>query len=118
MKSCCSLGSFYKKHLGTFGIAGCISFNGNKIATTGGGGVVITNNKSLAKKIYHLTTTSKQKHKWEYLHDGIGYNHRMSNLSAALGLAQLENLKKFLKFKRKLYTKYHQALNLLKRKNF
>ena len=105
-----AMGSFYKKkHLGTFGIAGCISFNGNKIATTGGGGAIITDNKSLAKKIYHLTTTSKQKHKWEYLHDGVGYNHRMSNLSAALGLAQLENLKKVLKFKRKLYSKYHQA---------
>ena len=105
-----AMGSFYKKkHLGTFGIAGCISFNGNKIATTGGGGAIITDNKSLAKKIYHLTTTSKQKHKWEYLHDGVGYNHRMSNLSAALGLAQLENLKKVLKFKRKLYGKYHQA---------
>ena len=105
-----AMGSFYKKkHLGTFGIAGCISFNGNKIATTGGGGAIITDNKSLAKKIYHLTTTSKQKHKWEYLHDGVGYNHRMSNLSAALGLAQLENLKKVLKFKRKLYSKYHQG---------
>ena len=104
-----AMGSFYKKkHLGTFGIAGCISFNGNKIATTGGGGAIITNNKSLAKKIYHLTTTSKQKHKWEYLHDGVGYNHRMSNLSAALGLAQLENLKKILKFKRKLYSEYQQ----------
>ena len=67
------------------------------------------------QKIYHLTTTSKQKHKWEYLHDGIGYNHRMSNLSAALGLAQLENLKKFLKFKRKLYTKYHQAFKSFKK---
>tara|TARA_B100001057_G_scaffold52754_1_gene46922 strand:+ start:4431 stop:5588 length:1158 start_codon:yes stop_codon:yes gene_type:complete len=111
-----ALGSFYKnKHLGTFGIAGCISFNGNKIATTGGGGAVITNNKSLAKKIYHLTTTSKQKHKWEYIHDEIGYNHRMSNLSAALGLAQLENLNKFLRFKRKLYSKYHQAFKSFKK---
>ena len=100
---------FIKKHLGTFGIAGCISFNGNKIATAGGGGVVITNNKNLAQKIYHLTTTSKQKHKWEYIHDGIGYNHRMSNLSAALGLAQLENLNKILKFKRQLDSKYDQA---------
>ena len=111
-----AMGSFYKKkHLGTFGIAGCISFNGNKIATTGGGGAIITNNKSLAKKIYHLTTTSKQKHKWEYLHDGVGYNHRMSNLSAALGLAQLENLKKILKFKRKLYRDINRNLNLLKK---
>ena len=111
-----ALGSFYKKkHLGTFGTAGCISFNGNKIATSGGGGVVITNNKTLAKKIYHLTTTSKQKHKWEYLHDGIGYNHRMSNLSAALGLAQLENLNRFLKYKRKLYKKYNKAFKFFKK---
>ena len=111
-----ALGSFYKKkHLGTFGTAGCISFNGNKIATSGGGGVVITNNKALAKKIYHLTTTSKQKHKWEYLHDGIGYNHRMSNLSAALGLAQLENLNRFLKYKRKLYKKYNKAFKFFKK---
>ena len=67
------------------------------------------------KKIYHLSTTSKQKHKWEYIHDGIGYNHRMSNLSAALGLAQLENLKEFLKFKRKLYNKYRQAFKSFKK---
>lgn len=111
-----ALGSFYKKkHLGTFGIAGCISFNGNKIATSGGGGAVITNNKALAKKILHLTTTSKKKHQWEYLHDGIGYNHRMSNLSAALGLAQLENLKKILKFKRKLYSKYNKAFKFFEK---
>jgi len=111
-----AMGSFYKnKHLGTFGIAGCISFNGNKIATAGGGGVVITNNKTLAKKIHHLTTTSKKKHKWEYIHDEIGYNHRMSNLNAALGLAQLENLNKFLKFKRKLYSKYHQVFKSFKK---
>ncbi len=110
-----AMGSFYKKrHLGTFGIAGCISFNGNKIATSGGGGVVITNNKNLAKKIHHLTTTSKQKHEWEYLHDGIGYNLRMSNVNAALGLAQLENLKKFIKFKKKLYNKYNQAFKSFK----
>jgi len=110
-----AMGSFYKKkHLGTFGIAGCISFNGNKIATSGGGGVVITNNKSLAKKIYHLTTTSKQKHKWEYIHDEVGYNLRMPNLNAALGLAQLENLKKFIKFKKKLHKKYNQEFKFFK----
>tara|TARA_B100001027_G_C16255113_1_gene326490 strand:- start:411 stop:1589 length:1179 start_codon:yes stop_codon:yes gene_type:complete len=110
-----AMGSFYKKkHLGTFGIAGCISFNGNKIATSGGGGVVITNNKNLAKKILHLSTTSKQKHKWEYLHDGVGYNLRMSNINAALGLAQLENLKKFIKFKKNLYKKYNKAFKSFK----
>ena len=88
-----ALGSFYKKkHLGTFGHTGCISFNGNKIITTGGGGMVITNKKKLAKKIRHLTTTAKKKHKWEYIHDEVGYNFRMPNLNAALGLAQIEKI--------------------------
>jgi perosamine synthetase len=102
-----ALGSFYKrKHLGTFGLAGCLSFNGNKIVTTGGGGAVITNNKVFAKKIRHLSTTAKLDHKWEYIHDQIGYNFRMPNLNAALGLAQLENLNFFIKKKRILYKKY------------
>jgi perosamine synthetase len=102
-----ALGSYYKKkHLGTFGIAGCLSFNGNKIATTGGGGAVITNNRIFAKKIRHLSTTAKLEHKWEYIHDQIGYNMRMPNLNAALGLAQLQKLKKFLTSKRKLFDSY------------
>ena len=107
-----ALGSFYKKkHLGTFGDAGCISFNGNKIITTGGGGMVITNNKKLSKKIKHLTTTAKLKHKWEYLHDEVGYNFRMPNLNAALGLAQFEKLELFLKAKRSLFKKYLKVFN-------
>lgn len=102
-----ALGSYYKKkHLGTFGLAGCLSFNGNKIVTTGSGGAVITNNKIFAKKIRHLSTTAKLKHKWEYIHDQVGYNFRMSNLNAALGLAQLENLNKFLVAKRRLFNSY------------
>lgn len=87
------------KHLGTFGVAGCLSFNGNKIITTGGGGAVITNNSKLAKRIRHLTTTAKLYHPWEFIHDEVGYNLRMPNLNAALGLAQIENLSKFIKAK-------------------
>ena len=102
-----ALGSFFKnKHAGTFGLVGCFSFNGNKILTTGGGGAIITNNKLLAKKIKHLSTTAKVEHRWEYIHDAVGYNFRMPNLNAALGSAQIENLNKFLKSKRKLFLKY------------
>jgi len=110
-----ALGSFYKKkHLGTFGDVGCLSFNGNKIITTGGGGMVITNKKVLAKKIKHLTTTAKLKHKWEYIHDEIGYNFRMPNLNAALGLAQFEKIHTFLKAKRTLFKKYYNIFNKIK----
>ena len=110
-----ALGSFYKKkHLGTFGDVGCFSFNGNKIITTGGGGMVITNKKILAKKIQHLTTTAKLKHKWEYIHDEIGYNLRMPNLNAALGLAQFEKIHTFLKAKKILFKKYFNVFNKIK----
>jgi perosamine synthetase len=102
-----ALGSFFKnKHAGTFGLVGCFSFNGNKILTTGGGGAIITNNKLLAKKIKHLSTTAKINHRWEYIHDTVGYNFRMPNLNAALGSAQIENLNKFLRSKKKLFLKY------------
>ena len=102
-----ALGSFFKnKHAGTFGLVGCFSFNGNKIITTGGGGAIITNNKSLSKKIRHLSTTAKINHRWEYIHDAVGYNFRMPNINAALGCAQMENLNNFLKSKRKLFLKY------------
>jgi len=102
-----SLGSFYKKkHTGTFGKLGIISFNGNKIVTAGGGGCIITNDKILAKKAKHLTTTAKIPHKWNFNHDMIGYNYRMPNLNAALLIAQLENLNFFLRNKRELAKKY------------
>ena len=102
-----ALGSYFKnKHAGTFGLVGCFSFNGNKILTTGGGGAIVTNNKLLAKKIKHLSTTAKIDHRWEYIHDTIGYNFRMPNLNAALGSAQIQNLKKFLKSKKKLFLRY------------
>ena len=102
-----SLGSFYKnKHTGTFGEIGAFSFNGNKIITAGGGGVIVTNDESLAKRAKHLTTTAKVPHKWEYVHDMIGYNYRMPNLNAALLVAQIEQLDLFLENKRNLTNKY------------
>ncbi len=104
-----SLGSFYKgKHTGTFGKMGVISFNGNKIITGGGGGCIITNDKELAQKAKHLTTTAKIPHKWEYMHDIVGYNYRMPNLNAALIVAQLEQLDKFLSSKRSLANAYKE----------
>jgi perosamine synthetase len=102
-----SLGSYYKEqHTGTFGQLGIFSFNGNKVMTTGGGGMIVTNDEALAKRAKHLTTTAKIPHKWEYVHDEVGYNYRMPNLNAALGLAQLESLPAFLKNKRQLARKY------------
>ena len=102
-----SVGSFYKnKHTGTFGHVGAMSFNGNKIITAGGGGCMITNSSILAKKAKHLTTTAKVPHKWDFNHDMIGYNYRMPNLNAALLVAQLEYLAKFISNKRSLAEKY------------
>ena len=102
-----SLGSFYSsKHTGLFGTLGALSFNGNKIITTGGGGAIITDNIALADYAKHLTTTAKKPHSWEYWHDEVGYNYRMPNINAALGLAQLENIKSILLNKRKLHQRY------------
>ncbi len=102
-----ALGSFYKgKHLGTFSNMGILSFNGNKIITTGGGGIILTNNKKLWKKAYHLSKTSKVNHQFEFIHDQIGYNYRMPNLNAALGLSQLKKLNKNIKKRRSLFKKY------------
>ncbi len=104
------LGSFLKqKHLGTFGKIGCLSFNGNKIITTGGGGAILTNNKKIYKKIKHLATTAKLNHPWEYDHDEIGFNLRMPSINAALGSAQLSQIKKFVKSKRNLFLRYEKS---------
>lgn len=104
-----SLGSFYKgQHTGTFGKMGTLSFNGNKTITTGGGGMLITNDESLAKKAKHLTTQAKVPHKWDYVHDYIGYNYRLTNLAAALGVAQMEQLPQIIESKRNLANKYDQ----------
>lgn len=107
-------------HAGSFGQAGVLSFNGNKIITTGGGGVIVTNDEALAKKMKHLTTTAKVPHKWEFSHDEIGFNFRLPNLNAALGVAQIENLKVKLERKKKLFDHYskvfekYESVNLWK----
>ncbi len=107
-----SLGSFYQgQHTGTFGLLGTLSFNGNKIVTTGGGGAILTNDERLADRAKHLTTTAKLPHRWDYVHDEIGYNFRMPNLNAALGCAQLEQLPEFLASKRRLFARYQEALS-------
>jgi aminotransferase in exopolysaccharide biosynthesis len=104
-----SLGSIYKsKHTGTFGKLGAFSFNGNKIITGGGGGVIVTDDEFLAKRAKHITTTAKMPHAWEYVHDEIGYNYRLPNLNAALLVAQMENLGKFLENKRELAAIYEK----------
>lgn len=94
------------KHCATFGKLGVLSFNGNKTITCGGGGAIITNDKALAQRAKHLTTTAKIDHKWEFIHDEIGYNYRMPNLNAALACAQLEQLDDILKDKRELANAY------------
>lgn len=101
-----SLGSFYKnRHTGTFGRIGTLSFNGNKILTTGGGGMVLTDAVT-GTRAKHLTTTAKMPHAYEYVHDELGFNYRLPNLNAALGCAQLEQLEAFVEEKRALAAKY------------
>lgn len=105
-----SLGSYYKgKHTGGFGMMGCFSFNGNKIITTGGGGVIVTNDELLAKKAKHLTTQAKSD-PFEYVHDDIGYNYRLVNVLAAMGVAQMELLPSFIKRKKEIDTFYREQL--------
>jgi aminotransferase in exopolysaccharide biosynthesis len=107
-----AIGSYYKnKHVGTFGLIGTLSFNGNKTITTGGGGAILTNDEAIAKKAKHLTTTAKLPHPWEYRHDKIGFNYRMPNINAAIGCAQLEQLPEKLKLKRALFKRYNSILN-------
>lgn len=105
-----SLGSTYHwQHTGTLGLMGTLSFNGNKTITTGGGGAILTNDSELARHAKHLTTTAKLAHRWEYVHDEIGYNYRLPNINAALGCAQLEQLPDFLKAKREVFDRYRRA---------
>lgn len=106
-------GKFKNKYVGTIGQFGCLSFNGNKIITTGGGGMILTQNKSLAKKAYYLTQQAKNNSIF-FIHNEIGFNYRLTNMQAALGLAQLEQLNKFIVIKRKIHTEY---ANHLKNKN-
>ena len=105
-----SLGSTYKGHaVGSQARLAALSFNGNKIVTTGGGGAILTNDKELGQRAKHITTTAKLPHKWAFVHDEVGFNYRLPNLNAALGCAQLEQLDGFLASKRKLATAYQRA---------
>lgn len=102
-----ALGSYLnRQHLGTFGDAGILSFNGNKIITTGGGGVILTNDETIAKTCRHLANTAKAPITNKFYHDELGFNYRMNNLNAALGLAQLQKLPGFLTQKRQLAKTY------------
>lgn len=106
-----SLGSFYKgRHTGTFGQLGTLSFNGNKIITTGGGGMILAG-EQLGSRAKHLTTTAKKPHPYEYVHDEVGYNYRLPNLNAALGCAQLEQLEGYIANKRELAARYAEHLS-------
>ena len=97
------------RHTGTFGLMGTLSFNGNKTITTGGGGAILTNDLELGKRAKHLTTTAKVPHRWNFVHDEVGYNYRLPNLNAALGCAQLEQLPGFLIEKRRLFDAYQAS---------
>ena len=105
-----SLGSTVNgRHAGTFGLMGTLSFNGNKTITTGSGGAILTNDLELARRAKHLTTTAKVPHRWDYVHDKIGYNYRLPNINAALGCAQLEQLSDILSAKHRLFERYQAA---------
>ena len=110
-----SLGTFYKvgkfkgKHTGTIGKLGCLSFNGNKIITAGGGGMILTDDEKLAEKAKYLTTQAKND-PLRYIHDEIGYNFRLTNIQASLGVAQLEQLTSILKRKKEIYGFYQTAI--------
>jgi len=102
-----SLGSFYKKsHIGNIGKLSIMSFNGNKIITSGGGGMILTNDEEMATKAKHISTTSKLAHEWDFVHDEVGFNYRLPNINAALGLAQMESLQKNLDSKRSIAKSY------------
>lgn len=104
-----SLGSYYKnQHTGTLGLVSALSFNGNKVITTGGGGMVLCQEEALGAKTKHITTTAKIPHPYEFYHDENGFNYRMPNLNAALGCAQMENLTDFLEKKRQLARQYQE----------
>ena len=102
-------GKFIGKHTGTVGKLGCLSFNGNKIITTGGGGMILTDDEVLAKKAKYLTNQAKDD-PIRYVHDEIGYNFRLTNIQAALGVAQLEQLHAILKRKKEIYNFYQSEI--------
>ena len=105
-----ALGSFLKgKHAGTFGLTGVLSFNGNKIISTGGGGMILTDDKEIADRAKHITTTAKTD-PLDYFHDEIGYNYRLVNILAAIGVAQMENFDSILKRKKQIDALYRKEL--------
>ena len=106
-------GKYKGKHVGTIGQFGCLSFNGNKIITTGGGGMILTNNKLLALKARYITTQAKD-NPTKYIHNNIGYNYRLTNIQAALGVAQIEQLNTFLKIKMNNYNYYSKEVDKIK----
>ena len=107
-----SLGSYVgSRHTGTFASMATLSFNGNKVITTGGGGMIITDDSELAKRAKYITTTAKVPHPYEFVHDEIGYNYRMPNLNAALGCAQMERLDEFLTVKAQLADRWDDFFN-------
>lgn len=105
-----SLGSTYRgAPVGRHGRLAAVSFNGNKIVTTGGGGAILTDDDGLARRARHITTTAKLPHRWEFVHDEVGYNFRLPSINAAVGLAQIEQLPEFLAAKRRLAARYRAA---------
>ncbi len=114
-----SLGSYYEgKHTGTFGLISAVSFNGNKILTTGGGGAILTNDEVLADKAKHLSTTAKVAHPWDFYHDEVAYNYRMPNINAALGCAQLEVLSETIAAKRRIADAYEESFGMIEDVDF
>lgn len=110
-----ALGSWRRNtHCGLIGSIGVLSFNGNKLITTGGGGAILTNDDELAQKAKHLSTTAKQAHPWAFVHDSVGWNDRLPNINAALGVAQLEDLESRLSAKRQLALEYSRVFSELK----
>lgn len=107
-----SLGSWHgEQHTGTFGRLAAISLNGNKIITAGGGGIILTDDPELGQRAKHLTTTAKVAHRWDFVHDEVGFNFRMPNLNAALAVAQFSRLDVLLADKRALHARYSRAFD-------
>ena len=99
------------KHTGTFGLAGILSYNGNKTITTGGGGMIITDDEQFATKAKHITTTAKIPHPYEFVHDEIAYNYRLPNINAAIGVSQMENIDFIINNKRETALLYKEFFN-------
>jgi len=113
-----SLGSFHGvAHTGTVGVLGTLSFNGNKIVTTGGGGAILTSDLELGAKARHLTTTARVGRTWRFSHDEVGYNYRLPNINAALGYSQMEKLPRFVEAKRRLFNRYRAEFGDLRGAN-